>query len=40
MCYTIVFNIVKLEFADFFNFNHVTVTQGHSYRWFVLFCQK
>jgi len=29
MCYTIVFNVVKLEFADFFTCNPVTVACGH-----------
>ena len=40
MCYRLVFNIVKLEFADLFTFNPVTVTQGHLYRLFVLFARN
>ena len=31
MCYKIVFNIVKLEFSDFFTFNMFT-TRGHPYK--------
>ena len=37
MCYKIVFNIVKLEFTDFFSFIPVTATRGDPYRLFVPF---
>ena len=43
MCYKIVFNIVKLEFTDFFSFILVTATHGHPahpYRLFVPFAKN
>jgi len=40
ICYKIVFNIVKLEFTDFFPFIPVTAIRGHPYRLFVPFAKN
>jgi len=40
MCHEIVFNIVKLKFADFFSFIPVTVIRSHPPRLFVPFARS
>jgi len=32
MCYKIMFNIIRLEFSNFFTFNTYSSTRGHPYK--------
>ena len=40
MCYKIWFNIIKVQFDDFFSFIPVTKTRDHPYRLFVNFAKN
>ena len=40
VCYVIVFNLIKVQFDEFFFFIHVTKTRGHPYRLFVNFAKN
>jgi len=40
VCYKIVFNLIKVQFDDFFSFIPVTKTRGHPYRLFVNFAKN